>query len=137
MNIEKIKNFSKDEQKELEYFEMLRNVIVERDSEELDEGIDLVVGRKFATKIDLLLNLVITLEEDKEELKKQEATQRKINELLVQRYSNSISVQKVKDKIEELDEMINQISKGNLQKYTVGEIICFKKILKELLEGDD
>ena len=52
-------------------------------------------------------------------------------------YSNSISVQKVKDKIEELDEMINQISKGNLQKYTVGEIICFKKILKELLEGDD
>lgn len=70
MNIEKIKNFSKEEQKALEYFEMLRNVIVERDSEELDE-------------------------------------------------------------------MINQISKGNLQKYTVGEIICFKKILKELLEGDD
>ena len=68
MNIEKIKNFSKEEQKALEYFEFLRNVIVERDSEELDEGIDLVVGRKFASKIDLLLNLVITLQEDKEEL---------------------------------------------------------------------
>lgn len=37
---------------------------------------------------------------ENEELKKQEATQRKINELLVQRYSNSISLQKVKDKIE-------------------------------------
>ena len=37
-----------------------------------------------------------------EELKNQEATQRKINELLVQRYSNSISLQKIKDKIEEV-----------------------------------
>lgn len=34
---------------------------------------------------------------ENEELKNQEATQRKINELLVQRYSNSIPVQKVKD----------------------------------------
>ena len=71
MNIEKIKNFSHDEQKTLEYFEYLRNVIVERDYEELDEGIDLVIGRKFVSKIDLLLNLVITLEEDKEELQKE------------------------------------------------------------------
>lgn len=39
------------------------------------------------------------LQKENEELKNQEATQRKINELLVQRYSNSISVQKVKDKI--------------------------------------
>lgn len=42
------------------------------------------------------------LQKENEELKNQEATQRKINELLVQRYSNSISVQKVKDKIEEI-----------------------------------
>lgn len=70
MNIEKIKNFSKEEQKALEYFESLRNVIVERYSEELYEGIDIVVGRIFASRIDLLLNLVITLEEDKEELQK-------------------------------------------------------------------
>lgn len=41
------------------------------------------------------------LQKENEELKNQEATQRKINELLVQRYSNSISVQKVKDKISE------------------------------------
>lgn len=41
-------------------------------------------------------------EKENEKLKNQEATAREINELLVQRYSNSISVQKVKDKIEEL-----------------------------------
>ena len=41
---------------------------------------------------------------ENEELKNQEATQRKINELLVQRYSNSIPVQKIKDKIKEIQE---------------------------------
>ena len=42
---------------------------------------------------------------ENEQLKNQKATARKINELLVQRYSNSISVQKVKDKIEEYKNM--------------------------------
>ena len=51
---------------------------------------------------DIILNLINKLQKENEELKNQEATQRKINELLVQRYSNSIPVQKVKDKIEEL-----------------------------------
>lgn len=51
-------------------------------------------------------------------------------------FKDFIPVQKIKGKIEELDEMINQISKGNLQRYTVGEIICFKKILKEILEEE-
>ena len=41
-----------------------------------------------------------------EVLKNQEATARKINELLVQRYSNSISKQKIKDKIREINKMI-------------------------------
>ena len=50
------------------------------------------------------LDLVEKLQKENEELKNQEATQRKINELLVQRYSNSISIQKVKDKIEEIQE---------------------------------
>ena len=48
----------------------------------------------------IILNLVEKLQKENEELKNQEATARKINELLVQRYSNSIPVQKVKDKIE-------------------------------------
>lgn len=59
---------------------------------------------------------------ENEELKNQEATARKINELLVQRYSNSISVQKVKDKIEEL------IKEG--RHYNASKI----EVLQELLE---
>ena len=43
------------------------------------------------------------LQKENEELKNQEATQRKINELLVQRYSNSIPIQKVKDIIDRID----------------------------------
>ena len=56
-------------------------------------------------------------QKENEELKNQEATARKINELLVQRYSNSIPIQKVKyDEINEgLQAMIN--------------------VLQELLEG--
>ena len=48
--------------------------------------------------------IIEKLQKENEELKNQEATQRKINELLVQRYSNSIPVQKVKDIIEEIQE---------------------------------
>ena len=49
---------------------------------------------------------------ENEELKNQEATQRKINELLVQRYSNSISLQKIKDKIEEYKNMLKTCNKA-------------------------
>ena len=49
---------------------------------------------------------------ENEELKNQEATQRKINELLVQRYSNSISLQKVKDKIEKYKNMLKTCNKA-------------------------
>lgn len=52
--------------------------------------------------IGTLLNLIEKQSKEIEELKNQEATQRKINELLVQRYSNSISLQKIKAKIEEV-----------------------------------
>lgn len=54
-----------------------------------------------------VLNLIEKLQKENEELKNQEATARRINELLVQRYSNSISLQRVKDKIEELDKYLN------------------------------
>lgn len=43
------------------------------------------------------------LQKENEELKNKEVTARKINELLVQRYSNSIPVQKVKDTIDRID----------------------------------
>lgn len=74
------------------------------------------------------------LQKENEELKNQEATQRKINELLVQRYSNSIPVQKVKDKIEEHKNMLKTCNKAK-------DIDRIKAInerileLQELLEG--
>lgn len=70
-----------------------------------------------------------------EELKNQEATQRKINELLVQRYSNSISLQKIKDKIEEYKNMLKTCNKAK-------DIDRIKAInerileLQELIEGE-
>ena len=62
---------------------------------------------------------------ENEKLKNQEATQRKINELLVQRYSNSIPKQKVKDKIEKL------IKEG--RHYNANKI----EVLQELLESEE
>ena len=73
---------------------------------------------------DIVLNLINKLQKENEELKNQEATQRKINELLVQRYSNSISLQKIKDKIEEL------IKEG--RHYNANKI----EVLQELLEEE-
>lgn len=84
--------------------------------------------------LDTLLNIIKKLQKENEELKNQEATARKINELLVQRYSNSISVQKVKGKIEEYKNMLKTCNK-------VKDIDRIKAInerileLQELLEG--
>lgn len=79
---------------------------------------------------ELLLNLIAKLQKENEELKNQEATARKINELLVQRYSNSIPVQKIKDKIEELNKEIKSCTE-------IDAIFKIKQqqILQELL-GD-
>ena len=74
------------------------------------------------------------LQKENEKLKNQEATARKINELLVQRYSNSISLQTVKDKIEEYKNMLKTCNKAK-------DIDRIKAInerileLQELLEG--
>ena len=60
---------------------------------------------------------------------------RKINELLVQRYSNSISLQKIKDKIEEYKNMLKTYNKAK-------DIDRIKAInerileLQELIEGE-
>lgn len=89
-----------------------------------------------AIAIDTVLKLIKKLQKENEELKNQEATQRKINELLVQRYSNSISVQTVKDKIEELQNCPLKINENNKYYY---ETEAYNKIiiqvLQELLEG--
>lgn len=92
------------------------------------------------SSVEIISNLVERLQKENEELKNQEATQRKINELLVQRYSNSISVQKVKDKIEELNRKIDKSidnSKGGLDEEFIekaGKLLTQKRILQELLE---
>ena len=82
------------------------------------------------------------LQKENEKLKNQEATARKINELLVQRYSNSISLQKVKDKI---DEILNNgeyriIFEGDAEFPDEATIINAQRYIKleklqELLEG--
>jgi hypothetical protein len=84
---------------------------------------------------DIILNLINKLQKENEELKNQEATQRKINELLVQRYSNSISVQKVKDKIEELKQEKKKYGNCLIEMYEDELVNRDIKILQELLEG--
>ena len=148
MNIEKIKNFSQDEQKTLKFFELLRNEIIARDNE-LNEGIDFIFGRKFATKIDLLLNLVITLEEDKEELQKEnENLHKEINQRIKLKIENEkivdtqfISIKKIKDKIEELKQE-RTLKYDNYMGYKIEsreqqDIDKKVQVLQELLEGDN
>lgn len=83
--------------------------------------------------LDTLLNIIKKLKKESEELKNQEATQKKINELLVQRYSNSISVQKVKDKIRHYQELQDNY----IKKYDeINEgLQAMINVLQELLEG--
>ena len=68
---------------------------------------DLTVLGEEINAIEHILSDYKRVLKENEELKNQEATARRINELLVQRYSNSISLQRVKDKIEELDKYLN------------------------------
>lgn len=85
----------------------------------------------------IVLNLIKKLQKENEKLKNQEAAARKINELLVQRYSNSIPVQKVKDnliKYQEEYELLLEHQSGkesNRTKYLRGRI----HMCQELLEG--
>ena len=77
------------------------------------------------------------LQKENEELKNQEATQRKINELLVQRYSNSISLQKIKDnliKYQEEYELLLEHQSGkesNRTKYLRGRIHMCQELIEE------
>lgn len=84
-----------------------------------------------------VLEMNEVLLKENEELKNQEATARKINELLVQRYSNSIPIQKVKDKIEKLNKKEKEELKGlkGQDRYFVKQIYQNKRIiLQELIE---
>lgn len=49
---------------------------------------------------------------------------------------NSIPKLKIKEKIEELKDMIIEKHRGNLQRYTVSEILSFIRFCEELLKGE-
>lgn len=76
------------------------------------KGVSVGEEYRILTTVCKALNHIEKLQKENEELKNQEATQRKINELLVQRYSNSISLQKVKDKIEKYKNMLKTCNKA-------------------------
>lgn len=91
-----------------------------------------------ARQMQIILNLIEKLQKENEELKNREATARRINELLVQRYSNSIPIQKVKDKIEELKNKplkIKQNGKYYYETHAYNKIIIV--VLQELLEKEE
>ena len=83
--------------------------------------------------LDALINIIKKLQKENEELKNQEATARRINELLVQRYSNSIPVQKVKEKIRKNEEIIDISNDGDL----IHELLQKNKVYEELLESEE
>ena len=89
--------------------EDIKNIeeIIELSKEEIDakdENITAILDIEDLMSLEHILSDYKRVLKENEELKNQEATARKINELLVERYSNSIQVQKVKDKIEKLNQ---------------------------------
>ena len=83
--------------------------------------------------LDALINIIKKLQKENEELKNQEATARRINELLVQRYSNSIPIQKLKEKIRTNEEIIDINNDGDL----IHELLQKNKVYEELLESEE
>ena len=127
------------------------NEIIELSKEEIDakdENItaildieDLISLEHILSNYKRVLEINEVLLKENEELKNQEATQRKINELLVQRYSNSIPIKKVKEIIKELEDNIYRIKKqysnggencNTVYLENLAQIKILKQILKEV-----
>ena len=103
-------------------------------SEKLEELISLLYQDKLTQYGKrLLVENIEKLQKENEELKNQEATARRINELLVQRYSNSIPIQKVKEKIRKNEEIIDISNDGDL----IHELLQKNKVYEELLESEE
>ena len=100
-----------------------------------DVGIDQYLDKEDCEKLEIILNLIEKLQKENEELKNKEVTARKINELLVQRYSNSIPVQKVKDKIRHYQELQDNY----IKKYDeINEgLQAMINVLQELIEESE
>lgn len=84
--------------------EMIENILnTERRNRRGNREIRFEVNSNYYKAVSKLLSDYKRALKENKELKNQEATARKINKLLVQRYSNSISVQKIKEIIDRID----------------------------------
>lgn len=84
--------------------EMIENMLnTERRNRRGNREIRFEVNSNYYKAVSKLLSDYKRALKENKELKNQEATARKINKLLVQRYSNSISVQKIKEIIDRID----------------------------------
>jgi len=127
-------NSIKNEQSSIENIKILEELIENANIENMD--MNDCFGGEHIEAIERFLSNYKRILKENEKLKNQEATARKINELLVQRYSNSISVQKVKDKIKE-EKMPLTIVGGirNKKILEYGISLGRMQVLQELLEG--
>lgn len=82
---------------------LAHSAINETDSDFFKNGGWEIVDLEILKSMQHILSAYKKILRENEKLKNQEETARKVNELLVERYSTSIPVQKVKNKIEEID----------------------------------
>ena len=117
--------------------EDIKNIeeIIELSKEEIDakaEDIIAILDIEDLISLEHILSNYKKILKENEELKNQEETARKVNELLVERYSTSIPVQIVKDKIEELKAQYKTALEENSTEAFI--LKCQITILKELIE---
>lgn len=118
--------------------EDIKNIeeIIELSKEEIDakaEDIIAILDIEDLISLEHILLVYKKILKENEELKNQEETARKVNELLVERYSTSIPVQKVKDKIRKNEEIIDISNDGDL----IHELLQKNKVYEELLESEE
>lgn len=114
-----------EEKKAVKYFYNLRATIDESNML-FDEEINVKHGKETIKQITIILNLIKKLEENCKKCI--------IRDELDEYINNSISVQKVKDKIEYLDNQQKQWLEDRELKESDREIIFARDILQELIE---
>ena len=120
-------------EEEKKAIEIIKGLAVYYDDYSLLDEEEIEENASVNKSIELIINIIEKLKKENEELKNQEATARRINELLVQRYSNSIPDQKVKDKIRKNEEIINNKNDGDL----INEKKKKNKVYEEMKEGEE
>lgn len=120
--------------------EDIKNIeeIIELSKEEIDakdENITAILDIEDLISLEHILSDYKKILKENEELKSQEETARKVNELLVERYSTSIPVQKVKDKIRHYQELQDNY----IKKYDeINEgLQAMINVLQELIEESE